>query len=146
MKKMFITMVCLALCGAGSAMAQNAPVVQQEKDKDAGTMKFEALTHDFGEVAEGPVAAYDFEFTNTGKKPVIIQSAMGSCGCTKAKWPQQPILPGKKGTIHVTYDTENRPGPIAKIVTIISNAAEPTMILHIKGEVKKMEASATTVN
>jgi hypothetical protein len=140
MKRLFIPMICIMLCGTLKLQAQTVPQAAQAKDANAGVMKFETTTHDYGEVAEGPMAEYDFVFTNTGKKPIIISSAQGSCGCTTAKFNPDPVMPGKKGTIHVIYNTENRPGPISKIVTVISNAAEPTAILHIKGNVKKRGA------
>lgn len=142
MKKLIIPTVCLLLAGMGKAQAQAQaqsappqPATAQQK-VEAGVMKFETMTHDYGEVPEGPQAEYDFVFTNVGKKPVIISDAQGSCGCTRAKWPSEPILPGQKGKIHVMYNTDNRPGAIDKIVTVTSNAAQSPTILHIKGSVK----------
>lgn len=142
MKKVFITLCCLSL----SAFAVNAqdkkvtpaPAAAPANDPDAGVFKFKDKdnTHDYGEVPEGPTAEYDFEFKNTGKKPIIITEAHGSCGCTVPKWPHEPILPGKKGTIHVTYNTDHRPGPISKEVTITSDAMEKSTVLHIRGTVK----------
>jgi hypothetical protein len=76
-----------------------------------------------------------FEFTNTGTAPLIISKVSSSCGCTIPKKPEDPILPGQSGEIQVKYDT-NRPGPIRKAITVISNADTPTKILKIKGTVK----------
>lgn len=138
MRKLVIPFMCLIMAGAGTMYAQSAQTATaQAKDPNAGVLKFETMTHDYGEVPEGPVAAYDFMFTNTGKKPIIISSAQGSCGCTTATYPHDPIMPGEKGKIHVMYNTDNRPGTISKVVTVISNASEPTAILHIKGSVRR---------
>lgn len=112
------------------------PVHEVQPNPNAGKFKFKEETHDFGEVPEGPTAETDFEFKNVGKEPIVIQEAHGSCGCTVPKWPQEPILPGKKGVIHVTYNTAGRPGPISKEVTINSNAQQTPMVLHIRGSVK----------
>lgn len=109
---------------------------------NAGKFKFKEETHDFGEVPEGPLAEYDFEFENIGKEPIVIQEAHGSCGCTVPKWPTEPILPGKKGVIHVAYNSAGRPGPISKEVTINSNAQQSPMVLHIRGNVKPKPADA----
>ena len=117
-----------------------APVV----NPNAGKFKFKDETHDFGEVPEGPLAEYDFEFENVGKEPIVIQEAHGSCGCTVPKWPTEPILPGKKGVIHVAYNSAGRPGPISKEVTINSNAQQAPMVLHIRGNVKSKPADATS--
>jgi hypothetical protein len=59
------------------------------------------------------------------------------------KWPQEPVMPGKKGTIHVTYNTAGRPGPISKEVTINSNAQQSPMVLHIRGTVKPKPVDPT---
>lgn len=150
MKKATMTLFALAICGA--AFAQNQPqaappppppppaAAAKPVDPDAGKFKFKEETHDYGEVMEGPLAEYDFEFKNVGKKPIIISEAHGSCGCTVPKWPQEPIAPGKKGVIHVAYNTQGRPGPISKEVTINSNAQQSPMVLHIRGTVKPKPA------
>ena len=147
MKKVTITLFCLALTGAAFAQdkgAQQAPpppppppaAAAKVVDPNAGKFKFKEETHDYGEVPEGPLAEVDFEFKNVGKKPIVINEAHGSCGCTVPKWPQEPIMPGKKGIIHVAYTTQGRQGPISKDVTINSNAQQSPMVLHIKGYVK----------
>ena len=155
MKKVFITLFCLSL-GTVAVKAQDkkAPVAPPapaaapaapQKDPDAGVFKFmdKDDTHDFGTVPEGPQAEYDFEFKNTGKKPIIISEAHGSCGCTVPKWPKEPILPKKKGVIHVTYNTDHRSGPISKEVFITSDAQQNPMTLHIRGTVTPKAAAPT---
>jgi hypothetical protein len=160
MKKVFIALLCLSM-GAVAANAQDkktpppapAPAAAPQQaaptappvDPDAGEFKFKEETHDFGEIPEGPLGETDFEFKNTGKKPILISDAHGSCGCTVPTWPKEPILPGKKGVIHVAYTTNGRQGPIMKEVTINSNAKQSPMVLHIRGTVKpKPAAPATT--
>jgi hypothetical protein len=153
MKKVFIAILCLTISAAAAnaqdkkapaptpapapAAAPQAPVV----DPDAGEFKFEEETHDFGEVPEGPLAEYDFKFKNTGKKPIVIQDAHGSCGCTVPTWPHEPILPKKTAVIHVAYTTNGRQGPIMKEVTINSNAKQQPMVLHIRGKVDPKPAA-----
>ncbi len=160
MKKAFIAFVCMSFTAA-VATAQDikpgAPVptpapqsvtpappppAAPKVNPNAGKFKFVEETHDFGEVPEGPLAEWDFEFKNVGKEPIIIQEAHGSCGCTVPKWPQEPILPGKKGVIHVAYTSAGRPGPINKDVTINSNAQQSPMVLHIRGTVKPKPVEA----
>lgn len=154
MKKVFITLLCLSI-SAAAANAQDkktpAPVTTPTVatapavDPDAGVFKFQEETHDFGEVPEGPLAEYDFEFKNTGKKPIVITEAHGSCGCTVPSWSHDPVLPHKKGIIHVAYTTNGRQGQISKDVIITSNAQQNPMRLHITGNVKpKPVAPATT--
>jgi hypothetical protein len=101
----------------------------------AAKIEFKTETVDYGEVAKGADGVRVFEFTNTGKAPLIISDVRSSCGCTIPKKPDAPIMPGKTGEIQVKYDT-NRVGPIRKAITVISNADTPTKVLKIKGEVK----------
>ena len=114
------------------------------------TIKFEQTTHDFGGIPEGPVATYEFDFTNTGKEPISIQTAQASCGCTTPEWPKTPIAPGKTGKIKVGYNSEGRPGAFTKdvTVTIVSGANQDktgTTKLTIKGNVNgKAEGSTPT--
>jgi hypothetical protein len=144
MKKVFITLLCLSIgtiaANAQAPAATPSVTATPPVDPDAGKFKFNEETHDFGEVPEGPLAEFDFEFKNTGKKPIVITDAHGSCGCTVPTWPRDPILPKKSAKIHVAYTTLNRPGPINKDVIITSNAQQSPMRLHITGTVKPKPA------
>ncbi|MGB5238332.1 MAG: DUF1573 domain-containing protein [Flavobacteriaceae bacterium] len=103
--------------------------------QETAQIEFKAETLDYGVIEKGSDGVRVFEFTNTGTVPLIISKVSSSCGCTIPKKPEDPILPGDSGEIQVKYDT-NRVGPIRKAVTVISNAATPTKVLKIKGEVK----------
>ena len=103
---------------------------------NAGVFQFKEETHDFGQFTEGPTVETDFEFTNVGKEPITIKQAFGSCGCTIPTPPKEPIYPGKTGKIHVTFNSKGRVGLIHKDVTIVSNAKQQPMVVHIAGEVK----------
>lgn len=137
MKKLVFVMLSIALSSAAFAQDQKATATTEKADKNAGIFKFKEETHDFGEVKEGPAAECDFVFKNTGKSPIVISNAHGTCGCTIPSWPKEPIMPGKSGTIHVSYNTSGRVGPIVKDVVITSNAQQSPMMLHIKGTVVK---------
>ena len=72
---------------------------------------FDEKSHDFGTIkeADGPVS-YSFKFENTGDEPLVIINVNASCGCTRPDYPKEPIRPGKKGEIKVTYNPAGRPG------------------------------------
>lgn len=100
-------------------------------------------THDFGVLEEGPTATYEFQFINAGNAPLLITNAQANCGCTSPEFPREPILPGKKGKIKVTYTTEGHPGNFMKSVYLTSNAPTNTHAfnkdyyeIRIKGIVK----------
>jgi hypothetical protein len=103
---------------------------------------FETDVHDFGTINQGGDGTYEFKFKNSGKEPLIIQSAQGSCGCTVPQWPKEPIRPGGSGVIKVSYDTK-RVGAFTKTVTVTTNGAVPTKVLTIKGTVKETPAIET---
>ena len=124
MRKVLFALTFLIACQEVSAQAINN-VPEPVKVETAKAPKFKFLkgeVHDFGKIPEGPSATHVFEFKNTGNEPLIIQNASASCGCTSPEWPKEPILPGKKGTIKVTYNTDGRGNqPFDKQVFITSN-------------------------
>jgi hypothetical protein len=61
---------------------------------DLPELSFANESHDFGTINEGQVVETEFKFTNTGKAPLIISSAQGSCGCTVPEYPNAPVAPG----------------------------------------------------
>ncbi|MBK7684399.1 MAG: DUF1573 domain-containing protein [Bacteroidetes bacterium] len=99
---------------------------------------FEKELYDYGTIDYASDGSYAFKFTNTGKDPLVITNATGSCGCTVPKWPKEPILKGQSAYINVTYDTK-RPGPFTKTVTINSNAKSASKVITIKGVVRSQE-------
>jgi hypothetical protein len=122
--------------------AQDAKQETPAVNPNAAEITFNKTVHDYGTLFVGGDGNCEFEFTNTGKEPLILSSVRSSCGCTVPSWPREPILPGKKETIKVKYDT-NRMGPINKSVTVLSNAKNSPVVLRISGSiVKKTEESA----
>ena len=99
-------------------------------------MTFARTEHNFGTIKEelGAVTT-QFEFTNTGKSPLIIQRVSASCGCTTPSYTREPVLPGKKGTISAKYSTIRRPGTFHKTITVYTNVPDTVYVLNIKGNV-----------
>ena len=99
-------------------------------------ISFENKSHDFGKVKEedGKIT-YVFEFVNRGNAPLVVNRVQASCGCTTPTWSKEPIEPGKKGSIMVTYNPLGRPGNFTKTITVYSNAIEEQYALTIHGEV-----------
>lgn len=106
------------------------------KQKDKGEMKFEKTRHDFGVFSQdSAVVTYDFVFTNVGKSPLVIHQASASCGCTVPEYTLEPIMPGCKGKISVTYNGKGkRPGVFRKSITIHNNGKQTPVRLYIEGE------------
>ncbi|MEO6901757.1 MAG: DUF1573 domain-containing protein [Bacteroidia bacterium] len=99
-------------------------------------IQFDNELHDFGVIKFAGNGTYEFKFKNTGKEPLIITDAKGSCGCTVPTYPKNtPVNPGNYQKIKVTYDTK-RPGNFTKTVTVYSNAKTPEKTITIKGFVE----------
>jgi len=111
------------------------------------TIAFEDTSYDFGEVMEGEKVVHEYKFTNTGKEPLIISNAKGSCGCTVPDWPREPIPAGESSVIKVQFDSKGKGkvggGSQSKRVTITANTDPANQYLTIKGSVKKDEAAGT---
>jgi len=98
---------------------------------------FEKTDHDFGEFMEnGGTRSTKFEFTNTGKIPLLVSMVNVSCGCTTPDYIKDSIMPGEKGWIVAKYDPKGRPGSFDKNLFVTFNST-PTLFqqLNIKGTV-----------
>ncbi len=140
MKKLtFLFLLASAVSFAGRAQ-QTTPAAQDATEKvannpNAPEMTFERETYDYGTIKQGADGGTEFKFKNTGKDPLVISEARGSCGCTVPTWPKEPIMKGQTSSIKVHYDT-NRIGAFTKTVTITSNAKTGSKVLTIKGVVE----------
>jgi hypothetical protein len=141
MKKVIFTL-SIAVLGTFGLQAQEkastpaAPASNSE-------ISFDTESHDFGVIEYAGNGTYEFKFKNTGKEPLIISDAKGSCGCTVPTYPKNvPIKPGQTEVIKVTYDTK-RAGNFTKTVTVTSNAKTPTKVLTIKGKVEPAPTEET---
>ncbi len=99
-------------------------------------IKFDTLRCNLGVFPEtDAVRKYSFNFTNTGTAPLIINQAFASCGCTVPEFTKEPIKPGERGSINVTYNGEGLlSGRFSKTITIRSNARNRIVRLVIEGE------------
>ena len=125
MKKTLLTVLML-VCGIAFASAQ-------------AEIKFDKLTHDFGTFSEStPVVSCTFVFTNTGDKPLVINQAVASCGCTVPEYTKDPVKPGEKGEIKVTYNgTGKFPGHFKKSITVRTNGKVEMTRLYIEGTMEE---------
>jgi hypothetical protein len=99
------------------------------------SIKFDRLVHDFGRINEGEKVKTVFRFTNTGKNPLIISNAQGSCGCTVAIWPQHPVKAGGTDEIVVAFDSHDKHGEVEKTVTVVANTNPASTVLTIKSTI-----------
>jgi len=98
--------------------------------------KFEKELINYGKVIQNSNGNRVFKFINIGKSPLIITDIKTSCDCAIPKKPTDPIMPGEKGQITVSYDT-SKVGGFSKQITIFSNAKNSRKSIRIKGFVTK---------
>lgn len=137
MKKLLIC-VCMLVVGLTQAIAQEKKAV----------IEFDKTTHDFGTFSEvDPIVTCEFVFTNTGDAPLVIHQAVASCGCTVPEYTKEPLQPGEKGSIKVTYNGAGRyPGKFKKSITVRSNAKTEMFRLFIVGDMIEKGVTATDDN
>lgn len=109
------------------------------KKSDMAEMEFEEETHDFGNIKQGDKVSHDFKFTNTGGSDLVIESAMGSCGCTVPEYPKTPIKPGESGVMKVTFNSAGKRGDVTKSVTIACNTKATMEKIKVKANIETPE-------
>ncbi|HXB41145.1 MAG TPA: DUF1573 domain-containing protein [Bacteroidia bacterium] len=100
-------------------------------------MKFKDAKMNFGFVKKGEKVVLQYEFTNEGNQPLVIIDAKVECSCTTVKWPKEPIAPGQKGIMEVTFDTTPTYDRQDRVVEIISNSPDSPDKIRFKGVVLK---------
>ena len=101
------------------------------------SMKIDKL-FDAGTRVKGEVIEAVFNIENTGDYPLVFGEIKGSCSCTVAEKPEAPILPGEKGVISATVDTESFRinSEVSKYVTLVANTEPNRVILRITAQIK----------
>lgn len=124
MKK--ILMIAALLVSVVSVYAQSTTTASQ----NGPVLTWDKSTHDFGNMVQGDVVEHTFKFTNTGNEPLVITNVQVSCGCTTPKgWPRDPVMPGGKGELTVSFNSAGKMGAQTKPVIIVSNAINDTKIV-----------------
>lgn len=87
-----------------------------------------------GDIPQGKPITVNYEFTNTGNAPLIISNVEPACDCTAADWPKNPVMPGQKAIIAITFNAE-KTGKFSKAATVKTNANPTTYTLVFTGTV-----------
>ena len=129
MKKLLF--IAAAFIVAANAMAQTS--------KPDDFAKFNTNKHDFGKIKQSVPVTYYFEITNTSNKPLVIENASATCGCTTPEYQKDPILPGKTAKLKVGYNAVQG-GHFDKPVYVKFAGIDDQKVLAITGEVLTAEA------
>lgn len=95
-------------------------------------------TFDAGTVVKGEIIKATFTVRNTGNYPLVISEVKGSCSCTVASRPEEPIQPGEDAVIKAEVDTENASvGRLSKSVRIVANTEPSITEVGVTANVKR---------
>ncbi len=130
--KKILMMAVMLVCGLSFASAQAA-------DGNKAEIKFDKTTHDFGKFSEADgKQTCVFTYTNVGNAPLIINQAVASCGCTVPEYTKEPVAPGGKGELKVTYNGAGKfPGHFKKSITVRTNGKVEMLRLYVEGDMEE---------
>ena len=117
------------------AVAQKTEGVVKAED----LVSFKEKKHDFGKIKQGTPVTYDFTFQNISNKPVVIENAWASCGCTTPTKPEQPVAKGKSNVIKGGFNAAAA-GPFDKTVYVKVQGIDIPLELRITGDVLNAES------
>ena len=91
--------------------------------------------HDFGAIAAERPVHFVFRFRNVSDAPIILQTARTTCGCTAARWTEEPVAPGAEGKLTIEYDALQS-GSFEKKIRVFFDKQRKPEILRIMGQVE----------
>ena len=115
-----------------SALVFSIAVMAQTKADDVA--KFNTEKHDFGKIKQGVPVTFFFEIKNISDKPIVVENASASCGCTVPEKPEKPINPGATGKIKVQFNAA-AVAPFTKDIYIKLAGVDQPKTVQITGEV-----------
>lgn len=121
-----IFLILTGICIGASALSAQENI--------GGSMEMDKVVHNFGDIIHksGPVSC-TFTLYNKGNKPAVIYNVISSCGCTDVEWTREPIRPGGKGTISVTYSNDEGAYPFDKTLTTYISDIQKPVLLKVRG-------------
>lgn len=124
--------------GPTSSMAPDLADPIRDSSNFTNIQWLDSTSLELGKIKEGQTPELSWKFKNIGDKPLIIINAQGTCGCTVAEKPEQPIAPGGEGVIKAKFSSEGRAGTNEKQVIVMTNTfGTTTHYLKFKVEVEK---------
>jgi hypothetical protein len=131
MKKVMLALATVFV--TATLFAQNATGKKVED-----VVKFKETSYNFGKIKQGVPVTHDFVFENISDKPVIIESATASCGCTTPVKPEPPVAKGKSEKITAGFNAA-APGAFNKSIYVKVAGIDTPAEIKITGEVLSAE-------
>lgn len=93
----------------------SAPVAAQQW----ATKMFKTTSHDFGAVARGAKAEFEFSFENIYEEDVHVASVRSSCGCTTPSITKSSVKTFEKSSILAKFNTRSFLGKRGATLTVV---------------------------
>lgn len=122
--KQLLLIAAAAICGFSS-------MAQQKADDVA---KFNTEKFDFGKIKQNVPVTTVFEIKNLSDKPLVVENAFGSCGCTTPEVPKEPIAPGATAKLKINYNAAAA-AHFDKTVTVKFAGISEPKVVAITGDV-----------
>jgi len=108
----------------------------KKNDKKSGSVVtwLTEQDHDFGELRQGKPATFVFKFKNIAPDTILLQTVRTTCGCTAARYTEDPVAPNETGEIAVEYDAYQS-GAFSKKIKVFFDKQKKAETLRIRGEV-----------
>ena len=98
---------------------------------------FEQRSHDFGSVAQGAKAEYEFVLSNIYVEDVHIAAVRSSCGCTSPRIKEPLLKTYEKGAIVASFNTRSFRGRKGATITVTFDKPSYAQVqLHARGYIR----------
>ncbi len=124
-----LVLLVLSALIAGTCAAQSQP------------LKFDEPVWNFGRIAEdGGKVSHTYVFTNAGAKPVVIHEVVSTCACTVGAFSREPVMPGQKGSVTVTFDPLGLTPTITRTLKVAYEGGNKFCTLTLQGQIELRES------
>ena len=90
---------------------------------------------DFGRLGSGEVIEKVLIIKNCSKQPFVIEHIKVDCGCITVDYPEEPILPGKRRSVRLTFNSKAQHGWVFKTVEFKTSVSDKTFKLKTTCEI-----------
>lgn len=87
-----------------AALFAGLTTVNAQDKKPEDVIKVNTEKFDFGKIKQNVPVTTEFTITNISEKPIAIENAWGSCGCTTPEIPKEPIAPNASTKLKVAFN------------------------------------------
>ncbi|EAQ77524.1 hypothetical protein DSM3645_06674 [Blastopirellula marina DSM 3645] len=105
--------------------------------QDWARKMFNVTSHDFGTVARGADAIYEFDLQNIYEEDVHVTAVRSSCGCTTPSIKSKDLKTWEKGAIVCKFNTDSFLGEKSATVTVtIDKPYYAEVQLNVRGHIR----------